>query len=219
MADFDRVISRTDTRCVKWDGRESAFGDKDVLPMWVADMDFLSPSPVVEALVRRAQHGVFGYTIAPPSYYHAITDWLHRRHHWTVDPAWILFSPGVVTALSLAVQAFTEPGDKVLLQAPVYHPFYDVIKRHNRVIVNNPLKMENGRYTMDFDDLERCADEGIKMMLLCSPHNPVGRVWSQSELLRLGEFCRERGILVISDEIHSDLVYRPHVHTPFASIS
>lgn len=219
MTDFDRLISREDTHCVKWDAREAMFGDKDVLPMWVADMDFMSPNPVVEAITRRAAHGVYGYTIATPGYYDAIAQWLLRRHGWLVETEWLQYSPGVVPALSLAVETFTQPGDKVILQSPVYHPFFDVITRHGREVLNNPLKLEDGRYNMDFDDLERTVDDRVKMMILCSPHNPVGRVWTKDELSRLGEFCSRRGILVVSDEIHADLVYKPYIHTPYASVS
>lgn len=216
---FDRLVTRTDTSCVKWDARESVFGDKDVLPMWVADMDFMSPNPVVQAMRRRAEHGVYGYTIAPPTYYEAIIQWLARRHGWRVEAEWLKFSPGVVPALSLMVEAFTQPGDKVLVQPPVYHPFFEVIRGHGREVLNNPLQFSGGRYTMDFDHLEHVVDDRVKMMILCSPHNPVGRVWTPIELVRLGEFCAKKGILVVSDEIHADIVYDPNVHTPLASIS
>ncbi|WP_018130778.1 MalY/PatB family protein [Effusibacillus pohliae] len=217
--DFDREINRLNTASEKWDGLEARFGVKNAIPMWVADMDFMSPAPIMEALQRRVAHGVFGYTMRPDSYYDSIVEWLKRRHDWHIEKEWIAHGPGVVPALSVLIGAFTQPGDKIIIQPPVYHAFFRIIRGQQREIVNNPLKWENGRYTMDFDDLEAKIDPAVKMLILCSPHNPVGRVWSWEELARLGEICGQHNILVISDEIHFDLVYRPNRHIPFASIS
>lgn len=217
--DFDRIIDRTHTGSYKWDQSEKLFGNPDIIPMWVADMDFQAPQPVVEALRKRAEHGIYGYTFRPQSYIEAVAEWQKKRHGWEVDLDWISTSPGVVTALSLAVDTMTKPGDKIILQAPVYYPFYDVIARNGREIVNNPLRLENGRYTMDLELLEQQIDGSVTMLLLCNPHNPGGRVWTREELERLGEICLKHNILVVSDEIHGDLVFKGYKHTPFASIS
>jgi cystathionine beta-lyase len=217
--DFDRIIDRRGTASYKWDQSEKLFGREDILPLWVADMDFEAPREVVEAIKKRAELGIYGYTFRPESYYEAVSGWLSRRHGWSVRHEWITSSPGVVPALSMIVLANTQPGDGVILQSPVYYPFYDVIKMNGRVVVDNPLILENGRYSIDFDLLERQAQEGAKLLLLCSPHNPGGRVWTRDELQRIGEICLKHGVLVVADEIHHDLVFRGHRHTPFASIS
>jgi cystathionine beta-lyase len=216
--DFDRLTDRTGTYSYKWDQSEKLFGHADVLPLWVADMDFEPPREVVQEMIRRAEQGVYGYTIRPKAYYEAIAGWLQRRHGWTIEHDWITSSPGVVAALSLIVYAFTEPHDKVILQSPVYYPFYDVIRMNGRTIVDNPLILRNGRYEIDFDLLERQAADGAKLLLLCSPHNPGGRVWTREELTRIGEICLRHDVLVVADEIHQDLVYRGYKHIPFASI-
>ncbi|WP_248930258.1 MalY/PatB family protein [Paenibacillus hamazuiensis] len=216
---FDEIIDRTGTASYKWDQSEKLFGRADVLPLWVADMDFKPPQEVVEAINRRAQQGIYGYTIRTDSYYEAVKGWLSRRHGWSIENDWVTSSPGVVPALSLIVQAFTEPGDKVILQSPVYYPFYDVIKMNGREVVDNALREENGRFVIDFELLEKQAAEGAKLLLLCTPHNPGGRVWTREELTRVGEICVRHGLLVVADEIHHDLVYRGHKHVPFASIS
>ncbi|THE14166.1 pyridoxal phosphate-dependent aminotransferase [Bacillus timonensis] len=216
---FDESINRLQTNSVKWDEVENLFGDKEILPMWVADMDFKSPQPVIDALKERADHGIYGYTTRPDSYYEATVGWMQRRHNWTIEKDWIIFTPGVVPALGIIVQNFTNPGDKIIIQQPVYYPFMSVIEKNGREIVNNPLRLENGRYYMDFEDLEKKIDPSVKMIILSNPHNPVGRVWAKDELTRLGEICLKHNILVVSDEIHFDLVYEGNVHTPFASIS
>src|ERR1700753_2250389 len=172
--------------------------------MWVADMDFKSPQPVIDALTERVAHGIFGYTMKPDSYLQAIIDWQQSRHNFTVEKDWLCHSPGVVPALSTITNPFTEPGDKIIIQSPVYYPFRLTIERHGREVITNPLKFEAGRYTMDFDDLEEKAASGAKILILCSPHNPVGRVWSRMELEKLGQICRKYDILVVSDEIHGD---------------
>ncbi|SFU51463.1 MalY/PatB family protein [Alicyclobacillus macrosporangiidus] len=215
---FDEPIERRGTASSKWDGLKDRYGVADAIPMWVADMDFKSPPEVVEALRRRVEHGVFGYTVRPDSYLEAIAGWQKARHGWSVDPAWICHAPGVVPAIGFLIDALTEPGDRVIVQPPVYYPFYRLLRQRDRQIVYNPLRCVNGRYEMDYDDLEARLAEGAKMLLLCSPHNPVGRVWSADELRRLGALCQRYGVLVVADEIHGDLVYRPHVHTPYASL-
>ncbi len=217
--DFDTVIDRMKSSSVKWDGAEGLFGAKDLLPLWVADMDFKVPEAVAEAVATKAAHGIFGYTTRDDSYYESIIRWMKTRHNWTVKREWICHSPGVVTALSLAVQAYTEPGDKVIVQPPVYYPFMSTTENNGREVVFNPLKETDGRYSMDFDDLKSKIDDSVKLLMLCNPQNPGGTVWKKEDLEKLGEICLEHGILVISDEIHSDLVFEQGSHVPFASIS
>ncbi len=216
---FDRVISREKTASIKWDGRKQKFGRDDVIPMWVADMDFASPECVIEALHNRVRHGVFGYTVRDDAFNEAVVGWLLRRHQWTIQPEWVSQASGVVPALNYLIQALTEPGDGIIIQPPVYHPFARLIKSHHRQLLTNPLQERAGKYVMDYADLEAKAAAGAKLLILCSPHNPVGRVWTREELERAGEICLRHGVTVIADEIHSDLVYAPHRHTPFASIS
>jgi hypothetical protein len=198
---FDRVVERRGTGSVKWDMR-----DDDVIPIWVADMDFESPREVQDAIVERARHGIYGYTIESVGLYKAVTDWLSRRHDWTIEQDWIAFTPGVMPGIRGLLQALTRPGDKVILQSPVYPPFFSAIRDSGCHVLNNQLKYEHSRYTMDFADLEEKAkDPRTKALILCSPHNPVGRVWTRDELTMLGNICMEHGVVVISDEIHSDL--------------
>ena len=218
--DFDRVVERTGTDSSKWDGLKTRFGVDAAIPMWVADMDFPSPQPVIDALTRRAEHGVYGYTLRADAYYQAIEGWMQKRHQWNVERDWLMHSPGVVSAIAMIVDSYTQPGDKVVVQPPVYYPFMRVVNNLDRQIVNNPLKYENGTYNMDFEDLaDKLDDPDVKLLILCSPHNPVGRVWTREELTHLGNLCLEKGVLVVSDEIHSDLVYKMYTHVPFASIS
>ncbi len=217
--DFDTVIDRVGTDSQKWDGRAKRFGSAAVLPLWVADMDFVSPAPVVDALVERARHGVFGYVERADEFYEAVADWFARRHGFTVQPESVANSPGVVPALHLIVRAFTDPGERVLIQPPVYPPFMRVVQSEGREIVYNELVRDSdGRYGMDFDALDRQLD-GVKLAILCNPHNPVGRVWTRDELTRFGELCLRHGTLVASDEIHCDLTLFGHSHTSFAAIS
>jgi len=219
---FDEVIDRTKYHSVKWDDLETTFGavPKDVLPMWVTDMEFRSPQPVIEAIKKAAEHGIYGYTSRPDSYYQAIIDWMERRHNWKVKKDWLAFSPGVVPALSFIIRAFCKPGDKVIVQQPVYYPFFRVIENNGCHVVNNPLKLSNKKYFMDYQDLEKKVDDPrVKLLILCSPHNPVGRVWQKEELIILGEICLEHNIIVVSDEIHADILFEGYKHLPFASIS
>ena len=217
--DFDQVIDRHDTDCIKWSANERLFGDKDVIPMWIADMDFGSPEPVVRAIRERAEHGIYGYPLRPQSYYDAIINWMRKRHGWEIVRAWLADSPGVIPALNAAVLAHTQPGDKVVIQPPVYHPFFRTIKNNGRQLVENPLRVEDSRYVMDLANLEKQVDSRTKLLILCSPHNPVGRVWTRDELARLGELCLAKNLIIVSDEIHSDLIYPWAKHTPLASIS
>lgn len=230
--DFDREINRKGTNSVKWEfikqGKglhyreepdDSSSGTR-LLPMWVADMDFPCPEPVVEALVARAQHSLFGYTAPTDSYYNAIVRWMKKRHGWGIEPEWISTTPGVVPALNMLVKTYISPGEKVLIQTPVYYPFNKAVENNDGILVTNPLIYENGRYCMDFADLEqKTEDPQVKMAILCSPHNPVGRVWTRDELLRFGEICLKNNVLVVSDEIHGDLILEGYVFTPFAGIS
>lgn len=217
--DFDTVIDRSNTSCEKWDGLEERFGKPDLHAMWVADMDFKAPPELIDVLEHRVQHGIFGYTGRFDPYYRSVIDWVKRRHGWEIRKEWIAFSPGVVPALSMALLAFTQPGDKVVIQPPVYYPFFNVIGGRGRTILENPLIFENGRFSMDLDDLERKLDPSVKVIFLCSPHNPVGRVWARDELERLGRICVENDILIVSDEIHSDIIFSGSRHIPMASIS
>ncbi|MGI6575720.1 MAG: MalY/PatB family protein [bacterium] len=218
--DFDQVIDRSSTYASKWCDVEEVFGSKDVLPMWIADMDLPVPVPVVEALIKRAEHGIYGYTSRPESYYVAFANWMEKRHGFKIAREWIAHAPGVIPPLNLLVAALTRPGDKIVLQSPAYPPFYEIIDNNGCHLVNNPLKLENGRYVMDYENLERALQEPrVKIFLLCSPHNPVGRVWTKEELIRAGELCLANDVLVLADEIHCDLIYSGHKHIPFASIS
>ncbi|RLL83454.1 MalY/PatB family protein [Mesotoga sp. BH458_6_3_2_1] len=216
---FDKIIERRGTDCIKWDHADLFFGKNDLLPMWVADMDFESPPEVVEAIVTRAKHGIYGYTARSDSYYESIVSWLSRRHGWEVEKEWISHAPGVVPAVHIAIMALTHPGDKVIVQTPVYYPFFKAVEETGRQLILNPLIESGGRYTMDFEDLERKIDSRTKIIILCSPHNPVGRVWTRDELSKLGEICLSSNIKIISDEIHSDLVLGNNRHIPIATIS
>ncbi|HPS13337.1 MAG TPA: PatB family C-S lyase [Prolixibacteraceae bacterium] len=216
---FDEIIDRRNTNCEKYDEREQIFGKADVIPLWVADTDFRTPDFVVDAVVKRAKHEVYGYPIIPDSYFLSISNWMNVRHQWKVDKSWISFSPNVVVGLASAVLSLTEPGDKIIVQPPVYFPFFHVVEGNGRILTENPLKLENGRYYFDFDDLKKKIDKETKMLILCNPHNPGGRVWQREELEELSKICSENGILVVSDEIHSDIVLHGNKHIPFAMVS
>ena len=213
---FDEIVSRRGSNSYKWDTAK----DEDTLPMWVADMDFRTAPAIVEALHRRVEHGIFGYTKVPQAYYDAVIGWFGKRHHFNIDKEWILFTSGVVPALSAVIKALTQPGDKVLVQTPVYNCFFSSIRNDECEMVANELVYKNNTYSIDFDDLEqKASDPKVKVMLLCSPHNPVGLVSTPDELKKIGEICIKNNIIVVSDEIHCDLVYSGHTHIPFASIS
>lgn len=214
--DFDTVIPRRGTDSCKWDTP----AQEDVLPMWVADMDFRTAPAVIEALQRRVAHGIFGYTKVPDAYYNAIGGWFARRHGWRIDRRWIVCTTGVVPALSAVIKALTKPGDRVIVQTPAYNCFFSSIRNNGCELSSNGLSYRDDRYTVDFEDLEaKAADPKAKLLLLCNPHNPVGRVWTPEELRRMGEICLRHGVLVVADEIHCELTYDGHDYTPFASLS
>ena len=213
--DFNKVVLRRNTKSIKWD-----LAEEDVLPMWVADMDFEAPEEIREAVVKRAEHGIYGYTKTDDSYYDSIINWWKRRHDFNIEKEWIRYSPGVVPAIHMLIRALTEPGDKVIVQTPVYYPFFSAIKNNGCELVENPLCYKDNKYTINFDDLEaKLKDPKVKIMILCSPHNPVGRVWNRDELTKLGKLCIDNNVIVISDEIHCDLVYKKYRHIPFQSIT
>ncbi len=216
---FDEKIERRNTSCVKHDTLTAHFGTEDVIPMWVADMDFKTAPCVVDAVRARAAHEILGYTFAGDSYYEAICDWQKRRHNWDITRPQIGFIPGVVAGMAYCIKAMTQPGDKILIQSPVYTPFHNLVKRNDRQLVYNSLLNENNRFEIDFEDLEQKLSDGCKMMLLCNPHNPGGRVWEKAELQKVAALCARYGVLVISDEIHADLTLPENVHIPFACVS
>ncbi|SFU66028.1 cystathione beta-lyase [Nitrosomonas eutropha] len=216
--DFDREIDRSGTFSTKYDGREVTFGRPDVMPLWVADMDFAAPAAVTEALVARARHPVYGYTQFPDSLYESLILWLKLRHGWQIAREWIVFCPGVVPSLSVFILALSKPGEAVIVQPPVYYPFFSVVKKTGRTLLNNALQQEQGHYSMDFADLARQA-AAARMLLFCSPHNPVGRVWSRPELEKLLEIARQHNLVIVSDEIHADLIYPGNKHHILASLA
>ncbi len=231
--DFDTEVNKFGINSIKWefmfdadhnvthgDHAHPKHGDKRLLPLWVADMDFRVPPPVIEAVVERAKRGVFGYCMPTDSYYEAVINWFARHYGRSIQKEWIVMTPGVVPALNLMIQTYTQPGDKIIIQRPVYHPFTFAIENNGREVVSNSLVLQDGRYHMDFDDLAaKAADPDVKMIILCSPHNPIGRVWNREELTRLGEICLDNDVLVVSDEIHCDLIYKDVTFTSFANIS
>jgi len=214
--DFDKLTQRRGTACVKWDEAE----DANVIPMWVADMDFETAPCIIEALQKRVSHGIFGYTLVPESYYEAIVNWFSRRHQWQIEPEWILYTTAVVPALSVVVKAMTEPGDKVLIQTPCYNCFFSSVVNNSCETSENPLIYKNERYEIDFDDFERrCADPAVKLFILCNPHNPAGRLWTKEEMMRMNEICKRHNVVVASDEIHCELTMPGQHYIPFASVS
>lgn len=219
---FDEFVDRRGTYCVKYDAMASVIGRdvaEDVIPMWVADMDFKSPQCIVDALKKRLEHEVFGYTIKPDLFFESIVEWVKKRHQWDIQKDWISFCPGVVSGLTIAIEQFTKPGDKVIVQPPVYFPFFSSVENIGRKIVYNQLKIEDGKYKFNIEDLKNKIDADTKILILSNPHNPVGRVWTRDELLEISNICNENNVLVISDEIHADVVYAPAKHIPYASIS
>ncbi|MDP3641996.1 MAG: PatB family C-S lyase [Bacteroidota bacterium] len=216
---FDELIDRTHSNSVKYDGRKAFFGNADLLPLWVADMDFRTPDFIVEAIRKRAEHEIFGYTLRADSYHQSIVNWLKRRYNWEIRPEWISFSPGVVAGLTLAIEALSKSGDGVIVQPPVYFPFFDSVKGTGREMIENPLKLENGRYYFDLEDLKSKIKPSTRLLLLSNPHNPGGMAWNREELSALAQICLENKILIISDEIHSDLIFDGFRHTPLAGIS
>lgn len=226
--DFDHISSRFNTDCIKWDAAKSIFGNDDVIPMWVADMDFPAARPIVEALKKRVAHEFYGYTYPGANLAEVVVDRLYRKFNWRIDPEWIVFTPGVIPAISTAIRALTHPGDEIILQEPVYYPFFPAVRSSGCQIATNELKLIGTRYEVDFEDLQRKFHHKkgmrdtlcrVKAIILCNPHNPVGRLWNREELIRLGDITIGHGATVISDEIHCEILYKGHKHTPFASIS
>lgn len=216
---FDEEIDRRNTNCLKYDFAVERGKPEGILPLWVADMDFRTAPEILDALHRQVDHGIFGYSEAKGDYFKAVHDWFLRHFNWDLKEEWLIKTPGVVFAIAAAVKTFTKPGEAVLLCQPVYYPFMECIMDNDRKLVNSQLVYENGSYHIDFDDFEqKIEQQGVKLFLLCNPHNPVGRVWTRQELEKIGEICLRHGVLVLSDEIHCDFTYEGHVHVPFASI-
>lgn len=216
--DFDEVIDRSKNRSAKYDERIKKFGTSDVIPLWVADMDFRTAQPIIDACIKKAQEGIWGYTSRPDSYFEAVQEWEKKRNQWDVDPSLMSWSLGVVPAMSAMIQLFSHVGDKILIQTPVYSEFYDIIESQNRVVVENLLQEKDGVWSIDFDDFKEKAKE-CKIFLLCNPHNPLGMVWTAEELKKMADICIEEDVLLISDEIHSDLIFHGKKHIPAATLS
>jgi len=216
---FDEMINRKNTDSIKFDFAVERGKPEDLLPLWVADMDFRAPNEVIEALESRSRHGIFGYTETKPDYFETLREWFEKRFGWNIESSWLVKTPGVVFAISAAVRALTDEGDSVLIQRPVYYPFSSSITDNGRNLVNNPLRYSDGKYSIDLDDFERkVREENVKLFILCNPHNPVGRVWSREELIGMGDICLRYGVKVVSDEIHADFVHEGYRHEVFADI-
>ena len=217
---FDEIIERRGSDSIKYDKMSFFFGRDDLQPLWVADMDFATPDFILQALQERLNHPILGYTMRKPDFFESYRHWAQKHYNWSVPMAWLDFSPGVVGALALAVLSLTEEQDKIIVQTPVYHPFFDVIKGNKRQLVENPLKKDaSGQYHMDFDQLRSSIDAQTKMMIIANPHNPVGRVWTESELQELAQIALDHNLIILSDDIHADFVYQPHHYTPLASLN
>ena len=219
MWNFDEPAGREGTDCIKYDRREETFGVKDIIPMWVADMDFNTPDFVVESLQKRLEHHIYGYSFRSSEYFQSMISWIKTRHNWTVEKEWISFSPGIVPALNFCTLAFTQPGDSIIVQPPVYFPFFSAAESHGRNLIYNRLTESEGKWDMDYNSLIAGIDSKTKMIIISNPHNPVGRVWTPEELNNLADICLKNNILIISDEIHCDLVLPGFTHTPMASLS
>lgn len=216
---FDEIIDRMGTDCVKYDQLKDVFGREDVIPLWVADMDFRTPDFITGAIMDCCRRGVLGYPFASDAYYRSIVDWVEYKHQWTVEKEWISYIPGIVKGLGFVVDCFTQPGDKVIIQPPVYHPFRIVPESTGRRVVYNPLKLVDGVYQMNFEQLESVIDEDCKLLIISSPHNPGGVVWSREALSRLAGICAKHHILIVSDEIHAEMVFPGFTHHPFPTVS
>ncbi len=219
MYNFDKIIDRKNTKCYKWDYNKEIFGKEDLLSMWVADMDFQAPQEVLKILNERVNHGVFGYTGLVDSFYLSIIDWMDKRFNWKINKNWIVVTPGIVPAINFAIQTYTEKDDNILVQTPVYYPFFTSIENNDRKLVISELKLIDDHYEMDFEDLEKKLADDVKMMILCSPHNPVSKVWKLAELQKVSELCLKYNVLLISDEIHSDIIFGENKHIPIPTIS
>ena len=216
---FDEIIERRGTNCVKYDLLKKDFGNENLVPLWVADMDFRTPDFIVNAIKKRLEHEIFGYTFDSDSYYNSIIEWVHYKHNWKIQREWLSYIPGIVKGIGFVLQCFTKPGDKVIIQPPVYHPFRIVPENMHREVVYNPLKTVDDIYEMDFENLESVIDEHCKVLILCNPHNPGGVIWKKDTLVKLAEVCAKHNILVISDEIHAEMAYPQYTHHPFATVS
>ncbi|PBH89688.1 MalY/PatB family protein [Clostridioides difficile] len=212
-------VDRSNNFSSKWSEMEKKYGTNDLLPMWVADMDFKAAPCIIDSLKNRLEQEIYGYTTRPDSYNESIVNWLDRRHNWKIKSEWLIYSPGVIPAISLLINELTKANDKIMIQEPVYSPFNSVVKNNNRELIISPLqKLENGNYIMDYEDIENKIKD-VKLFILCNPHNPVGRVWTKDELKKLGDICLKHNVKIISDEIHSDIILKKHKHIPMASIS
>jgi len=218
MYNFNKIVDRQSTANIKYDLRTKFFGKDDVLPMWVADMDFETPAFIRDAVIKRAEHPIYGYSFRVESYYESIVDWVKERHNWEIDRDWIVYSPGVVPALNFSTLVYTNKGDGIIVQPPVYFPFFTAVTDNERLKLNNQLNLVDGKYVIDFDDFEKKA-KGASMFFLSNPHNPVGRVWTKDELFQLGELCVKNNVIIIADEIHNDLMLPGYTHVPMASLS
>jgi cystathionine beta-lyase len=219
MWNFDEPARREGTDCIKYDLRKETFGVNDVIPMWVADMDFNTPDFIIKSLQNCLNHEIFGYSFRPPEYFLSIIDWLECRHNWRIEKEWICFCPGIVPALNFCTLAFTQPGDNIIVQPPVYFPFFSAVESHGRKLIYNKLKESDGKWVMDYDSLIAGIDGKTKMIIISNPHNPIGRVWTPDELNSLADICLKNNILILSDEIHCGLVLPGFSHTPFANLS
>ncbi|HCU2821095.1 TPA: pyridoxal phosphate-dependent aminotransferase [Clostridioides difficile] len=216
---FNEIVDRSNNFSSKWSEMEKKYGTNDLLPMWVADMDFKTAPCIIDSLKNRLEQEIYGYTTRPDSYNESIVNWLDRRHNWKIKSEWLIYSPGVIPAISLLINELTKANDKIMIQEPVYSPFNSVVKNNNRELIISPLqKLENGDYIMDYEDIENKIKD-VKLFILCNPHNPVGRVWTKDELKKLGDICLKHNVKIISDEIHSDIILKKHKHIPMASIS
>ncbi|MDT2757598.1 pyridoxal phosphate-dependent aminotransferase [Enterococcus asini] len=219
MQSFDQIFPRKNTNSVKWDSIKATYNKEDLLPLWVADMDFMAPQPVIDALATYTRQGIFGYSVVPETLYQAIQDWEKTHYNYQLAKEDILFSPGVVPSIGVAIQAYTKAGESVLIHDPVYHPFANMVKANQRNLVTSSLKIKDGHFVMDLVDMEeKIKDQHVKMLILCNPHNPGGRVWTKEELIACGRLCQKYGVIVISDEIHQDLVFAPHQHRSFHTL-
>lgn len=220
---FDEYLERKGTSCFKWDGLTEKFGvthPEDIIPMWIADMDFRSPKEVSQTILERAGSEAYGYTVKPQALYDAVIGWVERHYHWQIQKDWIVFTPGVIPGFYVAIQSFTRPGEGVIVQTPVYYPFMEGIENNGRKVAVNPLVEKDGDWFMDFDDLEKkVKDPANKLLILCNPHNPVGRAWTAEELKKLGDLCMENDVLLVSDEIHADLIMEGHEHHAVCAVS
>lgn len=219
MYNFDEVINRRHTNSLKWDLIEEKGYEQDILPMWVADMDFKTLPDISHALEQKVKEGIFGYTKVSDEYYNSIIYWMKNRHNWEIKKDWIVITPGIVTALKMAVNIYTQPNDCIIIQKPVYYPFDFSIELNHRVVIENPMRLKDNQYELDLEDFEKkIIDNNVKMYILCNPHNPIGKVWTKEELKAVGDICKKHNVLVISDEIHHDFVYNSHQHIPFYSV-